>query len=139
LRIVHSLATCLSNIDGCRLETSFSLLCSKFHCYLTLCYSRNFIHSVTTNVPLGSKQERNTQLTNISKSTNMSDANSQDNGTERARTITSGLGINMESAVNASQKSGGFEHPRYLSKDPTGQYANGKSGCSNVKVVILML
>jgi hypothetical protein len=134
LRIVHSLATCLSNIDGCRLATPFSLLCSKFRCHLTLCYSRNFIHPVTTNVPLRSKQKRNTQLTNISKLTNMSDADSQDNGTERATTITSGLGINMKSAVNASPKSGGFEHPRYPSKDPTGQYANGKSSCSNVKL-----
>jgi len=63
----------------------------------------------------------------------MSDANSQDNGMGRATTITSGLGINMESAVNASPISGGFELPRYPSKDPTGQYADGKSSCSDVK------
>jgi len=78
-------------------------------------------------------QKRNTQLTNISKSTNMSDANSQDNSTERATTITSGLGINMESAVNAFPKSDVFELLRYPSKDPTGQYANGKSSCSDVQ------
>jgi hypothetical protein len=39
----------------------------------------------------------------------------------------------MESAVNASPKSGAFELPRLPSKDPTGQYANGKSSCSDVK------
>jgi hypothetical protein len=77
------------------------------------------------------KLEKNTHLANISKPTNMPDGNSQDKETTTA--ITADLGIAMEFAVNISPVSEVFELPRYPAKDPTGQYANGKSSCSDGK------